>query len=420
MGSGSRIFDYNTAADMLLSRTYPEIENGTQKNPIFIPETFLPSYSAAVDPDHFQDQLNKLYENNEKQKSKELRASEGNFAERMFFDELQKVVESRGAVVVLHNSEFLCPKYLTKPGCQQGLKNESDFIIIDKKNMFIMVLEIKYNLFCKALGNVKETSIVKGLKQISKIKLLLETFFCGDIDVQNWRFVGALGYMKINEEVVTCESCQPFVVQHDQLSRLFDSLHNENKDKDSELVSVENDFKFIIKNILFTVFANPGPVTRSKVDDEVFKKIVGQDSNVKPRNMTLPGEDLNLGKLAQGDYRTVLFWTPTQFDLLQLDEKFSPKYRKVLFTSSMSTGKTEVMKGMIQKLLNSGQKCHFIFYNHRCNKKTLLQLQIELEFEKFEDNIEFSTVICHDNGISYTPGKPSEFPDTVFPSFKLR
>ena len=48
----------------------------------------------------------------------------------------------------------------------------------------------------------------------------------------------------------------------------------------------------------------------------------------------------------------------------------------------MSTGKTEVMKGMMFKLLNAGKKCHFIFFTHRSEKKSLLQLQMEIEFEK--------------------------------------
>ena len=40
MGSGLKIFDYMEAANLLLTRTYPEIEDGSQSKPIFIPETF--------------------------------------------------------------------------------------------------------------------------------------------------------------------------------------------------------------------------------------------------------------------------------------------------------------------------------------------------------------------------------------------
>ena len=37
--------------------------------------------------------------------------------------------------------------------------------------------------------------------------------------------------------------------------------------------------------------------------------------------------------------------SPTQSNLLQLDKENDPKYKYVLFTSSMSTGKKEAMKG---------------------------------------------------------------------------
>ena len=57
MGSGQKIFDYFQAAELLLRRSYPEIANGDQDGPIFIPETFLPSYTRAVDPDKFREKL---------------------------------------------------------------------------------------------------------------------------------------------------------------------------------------------------------------------------------------------------------------------------------------------------------------------------------------------------------------------------
>ena len=81
-----------------------------------------------------------------------------------------------------------------------------------------------------------------------------------------------------------------------------------------------------------------GPIVRSKIDEETWNKIQ-----------------------KQGDYCNILFWTPSQFDLMQLDENKSPAIKHLLFTSSYSTGKTEVMKGMIRKLLENKQLVHFIF-----------------------------------------------------------
>ena len=42
MGSGLKIFDYMEAANLLLTRTYLEIVDGSKSKLIFIPETFLP------------------------------------------------------------------------------------------------------------------------------------------------------------------------------------------------------------------------------------------------------------------------------------------------------------------------------------------------------------------------------------------
>ena len=42
MGNGKYTEDIEEAKDYLMKRTYPEIENGTQEVPVFIPETSLP------------------------------------------------------------------------------------------------------------------------------------------------------------------------------------------------------------------------------------------------------------------------------------------------------------------------------------------------------------------------------------------
>ena len=101
----------------------------------------------------------------------------------------------------------------------------------------------------------------------------------------------------------------------------------------------------------------------------------------------------------QGHYKNVLFWTPEQYPLLQLVENFCPIYKHVLFNSSFSTGKTEVVRGMIQKLVDSGQPCHLIICSSGSNepKKTILQLKLELEFqEKIKISLLFQRLV-HSN-----------------------
>ena len=62
MGHGNHMFDYLKASDLLLKRSYPEIADGTQEGPIFIPEAFIPEkYTRGVDPDNFEEKLRQYH-----------------------------------------------------------------------------------------------------------------------------------------------------------------------------------------------------------------------------------------------------------------------------------------------------------------------------------------------------------------------
>jgi len=81
--------------------------------------------------------------------------------------------------------------------------------------------------------------------------------------------------------------------------------------------------------------------------------------------------------------------------LIQLDEDSCPRYKHVLFNSSYSTGKTEVIRAMMLKLMENGQKVHFIFcVDASVNKKPILLMQLENELcqAEFKDNIKFNWV----------------------------
>ena len=87
-----------------------------------------------------------------------------------------------------------------------------------------MALEIKYNLFAE--GKVKEISVKKGMAQLSRIKSVLETLFCGDIDTTQWKFVGSIGFITKEGHVKCCENCQKFVLEPNDLENFFDKLHS--------------------------------------------------------------------------------------------------------------------------------------------------------------------------------------------------
>ena len=200
MGSGKQVFNYLEAAQELLKRSYPDIFNGTQVGPVFIPETLLPSYTRAVVHRNFEEKLNQYYvsqnpkENGENLiKDQEFNKFKGVHAERIFHEECQRILQMRGSkVVVLEGFQMMLPEILRKPGAQAGGRQESDFLIINQEYLYIMSLEVKYNLHAIPHGN-REASIQKGLSQISQIKTILETFFSNDIDISKWRFVGVLG-----------------------------------------------------------------------------------------------------------------------------------------------------------------------------------------------------------------------------------
>lgn len=83
---------------------------------------------------------------------------------------------------------------------------------------------------------------------------------------------------------------------------------------------------------------------------------------------------------------------------MQLDGENKPKFNHVLFTSSYSTGKTEVMRGMMVKLLKAGEKVHYIACSYYTDKKPILLLQIELMFDQdkelknYKNNIQFGFI----------------------------
>ena len=81
-----------------------------------------------------------------------------------------------------------------------------------------MLLEVKYNLYSVPDGKNMKTSIDRGLNQISLIKTILETFFCNDIDISRWKFVGVLGYVEMSDHVKCCSVCKPFVIKSAELN----------------------------------------------------------------------------------------------------------------------------------------------------------------------------------------------------------
>ena len=148
MGSGMRTVKFDEAAEAMFKRTYPEIESNNQLSPIFIPETFIPRVPIGVDLVNYKDQFEKLSDDdkkifNLKDMEKEL---DGDMVEKRLYEEVSEFYKNK-EVVVLQGAELLIPNG------KKGHKQESDFIIINKKLKYIMNIEAKLTI-----SNVKANS----------------------------------------------------------------------------------------------------------------------------------------------------------------------------------------------------------------------------------------------------------------------
>ena len=147
----------------MLKRTYPEIEDGSQMTPIFIPETFLPTVAGCVDFDSLQEKLatENYNKSNINTQNNGLGQKKGDYTERCFYDELRRVLNDP-KVVVLHSPRLFTP---TTANSNSNQCQEADFIIVNQNRKYIMCIETKYNLFSKCEGNVQKSSIQKGIEQ---------------------------------------------------------------------------------------------------------------------------------------------------------------------------------------------------------------------------------------------------------------
>ena len=356
LGSDIKLYDLEQTSKILLRRNYPDVEDGSQQEPIFVPETFLPQSlsKTTITPIEanikmFNNNIQKFLKN-KKEITDQKRRFKGSVAEMSFYEKLQKFVKGK-EVFILHGYCLNIPQEYGKQ------RKEIDFVIINKKHRYIMVLEVKYSLY---RGDKESYCPVKrAIGQISKTKELFDSLI-GHIPLNGWNFIGAIGFMEQSkteeQKFRSCEECQKFVVQQNDLKSFF-VLH---ENKLPEMDDGEG-YKNIIVKLLFTSFAFPRPLFRCDMDEKTAAKIE-----------------------EQGKCENILFWTPSQFNLIHLDNDYKPRFKNVLFTSSFSTGKTEVMRSMMLTLIKKKKKCHFIVCN-TTPMVPLLFLQFILMVEKMKE-----------------------------------
>ena len=213
LGSGVRSVSYEEAAEQMLRRTYPDLERGKQKKPIFIPEIFIPRVPMAVDHSNYNVQFEKLTDEEKKQfnmkdLSKEL---DGDMVEKKLYEEVKEFYKDV-EVTVLHGAELLLPMG------KKGHKQESDIIVINKEKKYILNIEAKLTLSNIRTNTKRGSSIDSATKQLSTTKDILEKYFCKNIS-SSWFFIGVIYYKHLEENINFCLDCNPFIIKTEEIDR---------------------------------------------------------------------------------------------------------------------------------------------------------------------------------------------------------
>ena len=244
---------------------------------------------------------------------------------------------------------ILTNQYLVHPSTLKSY--ERDFVIVNLNAGYIMNLEAKSYLNKARLNNLKG-----GAKeQLRMSKEILQEGFGGMIN-KDWRLVSAIFCTRIAPEVYICHSCSRFVLTK-QSPTLFKDLWKMMPSKPVRSAIPKekwiDNFRYICKTLIF----NGG-----RIEEDIISKICS-----------------NIDKA--GSARNVAFWSPEQMDILDKNEK------RVLLLSSNSTGKTILMLYQAKRLLLAKQKVVFLVYQHHVReRKSLLQMKIEADFQEHVDD----------------------------------
>lgn len=242
--------------------------------------------------------------------------------------------------LILTNQQLVDPR--------SGRWYERDFVIVNLSAGYIM------NIECKSYLNLQRLNDPKGgAKEQLRISKDIVTELFGGIINESWDFVSAIFCSEVDQEVIICDGCWPYILTSNGKTRHTRYLELKNimpRDIIDSTPGLAQDFQFICKTLIFNGV---------QIEDDIINKICA-----------------NVDKA--GSARNVAFWSPEQRDILDDDNK------RVLLMSSNSTGKTILMLYQAKKLLDAGEKVVFLVYQHHIRKrKSLLQLKIEADFHRF-------------------------------------
>ena len=261
-------------------------------------------------------------------------------------------------VFIMFNQDIYTMKQENGKQCRY----ERDALVINLTKCYILNIEAK-----ASLSNCK-----KAAKQLEKtLQILKNCPFYGSIR-RNWKLIRALFGTNVIADKFCCEKCMPFIFSmydfDQKLHEILDSLQEFKNCHENA-----KDFYKIVCNIL------PDRIRIAKDLTKSFTKL---------NYIILKNVSQNIEKMANP--QTIAFWNEQQITLA--DNCLN--YKRVLFSSSYSTGKTLLMMNCIQELLKTNQKVLLLFDcpMETLKFKTLLQLKMEDYFKN--EKVKFKTLDC--------------------------
>ena len=351
MGANQYFDNYQDAEEALLTRNFPLLASGCQVSPIFLPESFLPKVPKAVDSEQYKIKLNSLDEISRKFLGVEAESCQnlsGDLAEKNLCDALKDFYSffPDKQVAIFQGAVF-------RPPGTNG-NQEHDFIIVSKLLKCIICIESKRSLYGK--------SIQGGLKQLFGMKKLVEEYFGPMV---NWSYVAWMHFQVNNSVLHICADCKKNIIfTPEDLSTKLTELYKNNK-----AVPDHDEYRKVVKRIAFTLLSQDIG-TPCTIINMVDHKVVGK-----------VGKNCQGGKAGQGDYKSYIFWTHEQSNLMLVD------YRFVMFKSNWSTGKTLCMTEKAKSFAkdNPDQKIFFIVCRFMNKKKPLLEMKLEHQFSNVKN-----------------------------------
>ena len=373
MANNVRTNDPDNAAEILMNREYPYLEDATSAT--FIPPIFVPTDPILIhepDVEHKQEIQKLNQEEKMKKKGKKRKAAEktvrqelanlhcrttGDIAERKVYYALEKLLKedipNSFDVIVIHGLHI--SGSLEK---QLNIKEqENDIVLLLPRRKLIAPLEIKSILV--------DRNHAKASIQLQKNMKLLQELFHDLINNSGWHFCSSVYFLNKNYANI-CKDCDQWTLcEGKDFKEWWQTIKTQFPILDVDEEEHRRNRQKILKAVqllLFTIHLNLPTTTTKSVEKiaELMAKI--------------------------GDPLNVLFWSKQQLDLIE-----SVGNEFVLLKSFYGTGKSILMIAKAQNLAKAGKKVLFVIGGHFTKKPTLLQLRMKERWamdDDFRNNIE--------------------------------